>query len=68
MPLENIIFNAILLTGAVGPPVLALFRLAHSDVDTATRLLWIIIIIALPLIGALGFLFVAYPRLQETSN
>jgi hypothetical protein len=62
--------NVLILAAWLLPVILALIRLRRCQLDDVARVLWVMVVVLVPLVGALAFLIVrpGHPRPDENQE
>jgi hypothetical protein len=60
--------NVLILAAWLLPVILALIRLRRCQLDDVARVLWVMVVVLVPLVGALAFLIVQPGRPRPGEN
>ena len=59
---SSLLFNLLLIIVWLVPMIIALWRLREQDLAETARAIWVLVIVAIPIIGPLAFLLVGTAR------
>jgi hypothetical protein len=62
------VVNVLILAAWLLPVILALIRLRRCELDDVARVLWVVVVVLVPLVGALAFLIVRPGRPRPGKN